>query len=193
MNDALDPLRVAHLVGSVMDALGISYSVGGSLASSFSGEPRSTLDVDVVADLTADQIAPLVAALREDFYIDQDALSRAVRERSSTNLIHLASSTKVDVFVAGGTALDRQLLDRRIPVDLGVAAGRLYVHSPEDILLQKLRWYRRGGEVSDRQWRDILGIVRVQAERLDRSYAERGAVQLEVGDLFLRALRDAEA
>lgn len=193
MNDALDPLRVAHLVGSVMDALGISYSVGGSLASSFSGEPRSTLDVDVVADLTADQIAPLVAALREDFYIDQDALSRAVRERSSTNLIHLASSTKVDVFVAGGTALDRQLLDRRIPVDLGVAAGRLYVHSPEDILLQKLRWYRRGGEVSDRQWRDILGIVRVQAERLDRCYAERGAVQLEVGDLFLRALRDAEA
>ena len=64
----------------------------------------------------------------------------------------------------------------------------LYVHSPEDVLLQKLRWYRKGGEVSDRQWRDAVGIVRVQASRLDRSYLTYGAALLGVTDLVERVL-----
>jgi hypothetical protein len=67
----------------------------------------------------------------------------------------------------------------------------LYVHPPEDILLQKLRWFRKGGEISDRQWRDIVGIVRVQRERLDREYLQRNAPVLGVGDLLARALDQA--
>lgn len=145
-----------------------------------------------MADIAAAQVQSLVEALHETFYVDEDAFQRAVRERSSTNLIHLPSSTRVDVFVAGGTELDRELLNRRVSIDLDDASGRLYIHSPEDILLQKLRWYRRGGEISDRQWRDILGILRVQAEHLDRQYVEDGAARLAVADLFVRARAKTE-
>ena len=64
----------------------------------------------------------------------------------------------------------------------------VFVHTPEDILLQKLRWFRMGGEVSDRQWRDVRGIVRVQGDRLDGAYLHRGATTLGVADLLTRAL-----
>ena len=111
-------------------------------------------------------------------------------DRSDTNLSHQATQLKVDLFVAGGTPLDARQLARRLAVDLG--DGRcLHVHPPEDILLQKLRWYRRGGEVSDRQWRDIAAIVRVQGRRLDREYLRDGAGILGVSDLLDRALGEA--
>ncbi len=92
-------------------------------------------------------------ALQQDFYLEAAVLRRAVADLSSANLIHHETSIKSDLFIAGGISLDRQQLARRLRVDVG---GRtLHVHPPEDILLQKLRWYRTGGEVSDRQWRDV--------------------------------------
>jgi len=189
IDNAADPVRVAAIVAAALEQLGVPYSIGGSLASSFSGEPRSTLDVDILAALGQSHIAPLSAALEDAFYVDRAALERAVRDRSSANVIHLGTSVKVDLFVAGGSELDDELLQRRLPVALGdEPLNRLYVHTPEDILLQKLRWYRRGGETSDRQWRDVLGIVRVQGGRLDRQYLETGAARLGVSDLLLRVL-----
>jgi len=150
------------------------------------GEPRSTIDVDIVVDLKAEHVPGLVAALQQDFYLDETALQRAVADLSSANLIHHETSIKIDLFIAGGTPLDRQQLARRLRVDVG---GRtLHVHPPEDILLQKLRWYRKGGEVSDRQWRDVVGIVRVQGTRLDRTYLYSQAPVLGVADLLDRAL-----
>lgn len=188
MTGTLDPIDVALLVTVALDRLGVLHTVGGSIASSIAGEPRSTIDIDIVAALEARHVEPLVEALAPLFYIDADALSRAVAERRSVNVIHHNTQVKVDLFVAGGTPLDALQLSRRREVDLD--GRRIFVHPPEDILLQKLRWFRAGGETSDRQWRDVLGIVRVQGARLDRSYLEAQAEILQVSDLLERALAD---
>ena len=186
-----DPIAVALLVADALETLNLRYTVGGSLASSMSGEPRSTLDVDMVVALQEPDIGPLVAALGSEFYVSDDALRRAVRERSTANLIHLGTSIKVDFFIMGSTPLDETQMERRCRVKVSSNPDRfLYVHPPEDILLQKLRWFRRGGETSDRQWRDILGIVHVQEGRLDCIYLERTAALIGVDDLLRRALGD---
>jgi len=187
-----EPFQVALLVASALEKCGVRYLVGGSLASSVSGEPRSTLDVDLVASLDLDQVEPLLALLGDDFYTDAETLREAVRTRSSANLIHRGTSTKVDLFFLGGSPLDEEQMERRVRLRVVSEPEQfLYVYTPEDILLQKLRWYRLGDEVSDRQWRDILGIVMVQGDRLDEPYLRRGAGVLGVTDLLDRALHVA--
>jgi len=188
VTDPLDPIDVALIVTAALERLGVLHTVGGSIASSISGEPRSTIDVDIVAALQVRHVEPLVEELAPSFYIDAGALSRAVAERRAVNLIHHETQVKVDLFVAGGTPLDDLQLSRRRQVELD--GRRIFVHPPEDILLQKLRWFRAGGETSDRQWRDVIGIVRVQGTRLDRPYLEAQAEILHVGDLLERALAD---
>ena len=95
----------------------------------------------------------------------------------------------MDLFIAGGTPLDELQLRRRRRVTL--APGRtIYVHPPEDILLQKLRWYRQRGETSDRQWRDVLAIIRVQGPAPDRYYLSANAPAVGVADLLLKALTE---
>ena len=185
-----DPYAVALIVVRALDSLGVTSTVGGSIASSFAGEPRSTIDIDIVAALEEQHVAGLVSRLGSEFYADEDALRRAVRTRASANLIHQQTMLKVDLFVAGGTPLDAQQLARRQRVTLD--DGReLYVHPPEDILLQKLRWYQLGGESSDRQWRDVLAIIRVQADRLDRDYLTRNAGVIGVATLLQRVFDEA--
>jgi len=188
VTDPVDPIAVAIAVSRILDSLNILHTVGGSIAGSFAGEPRSTVDIDIVAAIHESQVDRLAALLRSDFYVDAASLHRAVRDRGTTNLIHQPTQLKVDLFVAGGTPLDGQQLERRQEVVL--ASGRLHIHPPEDILLQKLHWYQKGGETSDRQWRDILGIVRVQSGRLDLAYLDTAAPVLGVQELLQRALRE---
>jgi hypothetical protein len=190
VTDQVDPIGVAASVIRILDTLGVASTIGGSIASSLAGEPRSTIDIDVVAALEESHVHALASSVSSDFYVDEDALRRAVRTRTTANLIHRETMLKVDLFVAGGTPLDAQQLARRQRLDFG--DGRtIHVHPPEDILLQKLRWYRLGGGVSDRQWRDVLAIVRVQGSRLDRAYLQQNAPVLGVEDLLERALSES--
>jgi hypothetical protein len=183
-----NPWPIVAELAEVLDDLGARYAVGGSLASGLAGEPRSTMDADITVDLYLDQVDTLVNRLSNRFYVPAERLRQAVRDRTSVNLIHLETAMKLDLFIAGGTPIDGDVLRRRLSFKVGHVDRPLHVHTPEDVLLHKLRWYRKGGEVSDRQWRDVIGIVRVQGARLDRDYLARGAALLAVSDLLERAL-----
>ena len=166
-----ETLRVALRVAEALETCGVRYVVGGSLASSMSGEPRSTLDADFLVALAEQDLDAFVSALGDEFYVDREALRAAIRGRSGANLIHYATSTKVDLFMLGGTPLDEEQLARRQRVQVAADPERhLNVYQPEDILLQRLAWYRADGEVSDRQWPDTRAIVLRQADRLDLAY-----------------------
>jgi len=175
----------------VLDGLEIPYLVGGSLASSLYGIPRSTHDADVVADLAEEDVPRLIVSLRELFYLDEERITEAIRARTSFNLLHLATVVKVDIFVLRATVFARQEMIRRQTISLPGTGRHLVVASAEDTILQKLRWYEVGGRSSDQQWRDILGVLKVRASSLDRSYLDRWAQALDLGELLARATEDA--
>jgi hypothetical protein len=181
-------LAAALPVVRALDAAGAAYYIGGSVASSAYGIARSTLDVDLAVVLEAGQVAPLVAALQESYYIDGEMIREAIQRRGCFNLVHLETMLKVDVYVLGSGPFEREMLARRSLQALGGSEGpALFLASPEDVLLHKLHWYCLGGEVSERQWGDALGIAKVQ-QSLDREYLHRWAAVLGVGDLLARLL-----
>lgn len=183
---------VALHVIDVLDELRIAYHVGGSFASAIHGIPRQTQDIDLVVALEVAAIPGLIDRLQNAFYVDAGAAREAIRQQGSFNLIHHQSGMKVDLFVLGDGPFDAAEFDRhRAEVVQTNPERRVFVKSPEDTILRKLQWYRLGGEVSDRQWSDVLGIVRVQGERLDRAYLQRWAGQIGVADLLARALEPA--
>jgi len=187
-----EPIAVTMIVADALDALGVLYAIGGSFASAVHGVMRATMDADLVADLRMEHAEPLAQALGDAFYADVEMMRDAIRHHGSFNLIHLETMFKVDIFVAKPRAFDRaQLARRQLHLLSEDSPRRVYVTSAEDIVLSKLEWYRMGGCVSDRQWRDVLGVLKVQGGRLDRSYLRRMAVTLGVTDLLERAFDEA--
>ncbi len=115
----------------------------------------------------------------------------AAVERRSFNLIHLATMFKIDVFVSKGRPFDRSAAERarRHVIDDETPDGGFFVASAEDTVLAKLEGFRLGGETSERQWWDIVGVLRVGADA-DRAYMNRWSAALGVSDLLERALAD---
>lgn len=184
-----EAISVTLQVTETLERLGVRYAIGGSLASAVYGVMRATMDADIVANLRPEQAALLVQALGNAFYADQAAIEQAIRRRASFNLLHLDTMFKVDVFVAKDRLLDQAQLSRRQLQQLSLESQRnAYVVSPEDIVLSKLEWYHLGGGVSDRQWQDILGVLKVQGEQLDLDYLRRMAVDMGITNLLEKAL-----
>ena len=185
-----DPIAVALEITQILEALGVRYVIVGSLASMLHGEPRYTRDVDIVAELDEPAAQKLADELEGRWYYALEGMLRAVRRRDSFNIIHLATMLKVDVFVPPTEPFFEQQLARRI--SLPIAPPRAaFVASAEDTVLHKLRWYRLGGEVSDQQWRDILGVLKTRGADLDLEYLRRWAKDAALEPLLARALRES--
>jgi hypothetical protein len=159
-----------HVIGA-LEQLRVPYVVGGSIASSIYGKPRATQDVDVIADLGKEHIPAFIAALQNDFYLDEPAVRDAVRRRSTFNVIHLVR--------------------RRMYVPPEAPDREIALASPEDVVVQKLYWYRLGDHVSERQWTDAIQVLNVRGKAMDLGYMQELAIELGVEDLLVRALRES--
>jgi hypothetical protein len=192
LNQPIEHQRVTFAVLSAFESAGIAYAVGGSVASSVFGVPRYTQDADLTAEPFPGREEAFVRQFGPDYYISPEAVRQAVHDRGSFNIIHTPTGFKVDVFIQKRRPFDQNLLRRRIPrTDLDPTGRPVLVLSPEDVLLQKLEWFRLGGEVSNQQWGDVLGVLRVQAGRLDSAYLDHWAADLGVADLLAKARAEA--
>jgi hypothetical protein len=171
---------VRALTGLVeaLEELGIPYHIGGSVASSVYGLKRATEDADIVADIQYEHVRPLVRRLEAEYYIDADAIRGAIRFQSSFNVIFLDSMLKVDVFIPKARQFAQQEHLRSRPKVIVEGSRPFLLSSPEDIILNKLEWYRMGNEISTRQWKDILGVLNEQRASLDVTYLQHWAKNL---------------
>lgn len=187
-----DALPAVAPVIDLFEQLHVPYHVGGSFAIAAHGLPRASADVDVVAELTLGQVDGFVAALEDRYYVNRDRVREAIVQRGSFNLVDRETSMKVDVFIPEREAFAAQEQARARPVRFGTGndARELFVKSREDLVLRKLRWYRDGNEVSEKQWTDVVGLLTVQAGRLDVEYLRHWATDLGVTDLLERAMAD---
>ena len=177
----------------LLDELGVAWYVGGSVASTVHGHFRATNDIDVIACLGEEHAAAIRESLEADHYVDESSIREAVQRRSSFNLVHYGTGLKIDVFVPPDSKYEAGARARRIPEPFGGGRDtrRLWIASAEDTVLAKLAWYRRGGEVSEMQWRDVQGIIELRGNELDCDYLYRWAAALGISDLLERALAEA--
>ena len=168
------------LVATTFDRAGIPYLIVGSAASGALGEPRYTNDLDVVADLSFPQIAKLSAAFPSpEFYWSIQAAEEAVRHRFQFNVLHPSTGLKLDVIVAGLSEFDRSQLSRGIRLSIAPDCEAVFA-SPEDVILKKLEYFREGG--SEKHLRDIVGVLKVQGEKIDHAYLKDWIARLDLAD-----------
>lgn len=189
-----DPIPITLLTADVLESLGISYCLCGALAAMLHGEPRTTRDIDLIANIRAQHITPLYRALDGIFIVQHSDIVDAMMRReadpnshASFSMNHANTLFKVDIFLPG-RPFDQQQLQRRVAQPVDDESGRvLQIASAEDTILAKLDWHQI--TPSERQWRDVQAILRVQAGALDQAYLRYWAAELGIGELLEAALR----
>jgi hypothetical protein len=178
------------VVMRALERMAVRHYLTGSLASSLHGEPRATNDADLVAQLSLGDLARLQTELGNRFHVDEEDFSHAVTSQRSFNLVDEVELAKVDVFCVRDEGYQRDALARivRLELERDDPFSTVNVASAEDTVISKLRGYRLGYEVSDRQWRDIVGVLAAQRGRLDLAYVRGWCQRLGLEDLFDRAL-----
>lgn len=187
-----DILDVALAVASALEAVGVPYYIGGSVASSLQATARTTQDVDFVVEMRPHHAAALSRALGPDFAVDEEALRDAVARGWSWNVFHLPTGIKIDLIMREDTAYDREAFSRRRRLRVDVDTEP-FVKSVEDSILKKLQWFRDGGGQSSTQWRDVVELLRVNGPHLDAAYLDLWAPRIGVADLLERARAEAAA
>jgi hypothetical protein len=177
----------------IFEKLSIPYYIGGSIASSIFGMARATMDVDIVADIDSHQIPPLKKHLENDYYIDEGMIKEAIRKKSSFNLIHLETVLKIDVFIYKDEPYQRSVFQRKLKDTLEEDSRDtvFYFSSPEDTIINKLIWYKLGGEVSERQWLDVIGVIKVQRDLLDKDYLKDWSQRMQILGLLEKTFNES--
>lgn len=190
LNDQDDIVAALSPVVQAFRSLNVRHYIGGSVASSFHGATRSTMDVDVVAELNDQAITPFLALLGDDYYASESAIRNAVQQKTCFNLIHYPTSFKIDVFVSRDRSFDQDAMSRAVLGQIGSQIDiEILLASPEDTIISKLEWYRLGNETSERQWQDVSKVLTLLGEQADFSYLRHAAESVGVADLLERLLR----
>ena len=185
-------LQAAAEVVAILRGLGLPVLVGGSVASSVYGVPRTTHDVDIVTQFELSDVDALLRALGARYYQSREAIEEAVTMRTCFNLIDYTTMLKIDIFVLGDSAFARAELEGVSDLEVDRATGMwLPLPRVEDLIVQKLAWFEEGGRVADSQWRDVLGMLRVQRAALDLARLADLAELRDVGVLARLALVEA--
>lgn len=185
-NNVAEP-QIIFLVTKQLNTLKIPYYISGSVASIIYGEERFTKDADLVIRIFPFHIPKFVQVFENEFVISADAIQAALLGRRAFNMIHIGTAFKIDFYpISDDDDLEIDAFARRRLNDIGT--GEVWLASAEDVILAKLRWFRKGGEVS---WRDVLGVLKVQGESLDFAYLSAQAQRFGLKDLFDQAREDA--
>lgn len=185
-------LRAAAEMVAILRRIGLPALVGGLVASSIYGVPRSTHDVDLATRMQASDVDRLLRELGDRYYASREAIAEAVVACTCFNLIDYATMLKIDIFVLDDSPFsDAELAEvRDVEVDTGEGLW-LPLPRAEDLVVQKLAWFEEGGRTADSQWRDVLGVLRVQRQSLDAGRIRDLAALRRVSDLAARALVEA--
>ena len=177
----------------LLDESGINYFIGGSIASSAYGIARATLDVDMIVQLKPLHANLLVEKLGGEFYIDVEMITNAISNKSSFNIIHLASMLKIDFFISKDLPYELKSFERKCPSELDESDNsiKIYLSSPEDIILSKLNWFNLSNQTSEKQWQDIMGVIKVQQNKLDKEYLYHWAKQLSILELLEKVYKES--
>jgi hypothetical protein len=143
-----------------------------------------------VANIRLRHVDGFVSLLGDGFYVDADMVRDAIRRLASFNIIDMTTMMKVDIFVAGRGELQKVEMERRESYSFD-SQTTLWLASAEDIVLQKLDWYRKGNRISERQWNDALGVLKVRGDAMDVSYMQKWARELGIEELLTQLLDDA--
>jgi hypothetical protein len=189
--DVVSALDVALRVADALGSIGCEYFIGGSLASSIQGEPRATNDIDIVVAMVPHQVRAFSEQLGPDFEVDEEMLCDALRRGECANIFYLPMVTKIDIFALRSAPYDEVEFSRRRKVTVRESGEELFFKAPEDTVLRKLLWYREGGEVSSKQWRDLVEVLRLSSAEIDAGYLDVWAGKLGVDALLARARADA--
>ncbi|HEM49037.1 MAG TPA: hypothetical protein ENO27_02385 [Caldithrix sp.] len=189
-----DILLAIKPVIKAFEKLDIPYYIGGSIASSLHGIARATIAVDVIADISQTHVIDLINFLSDTYYIEEEPIREAINRKSSFNLIHLDTMIKIDVFIHKKDPFNKSAITRKHK-DLLVEGDDetdYYFASPEDVILNKLRWYEMTNRVPERQWLDITGVIKVQGDSLDKEYLLKWSEYLKVSRLLKDAFSEAD-
>jgi hypothetical protein len=183
----LEPDELLKKLADIFDKMNIEYMVVGSKASIFYGEPRFTNDIDIVANIRLEQVKEFISHFPlEDFYISEDAMKQAIRDRMMFNIICPAAGIKVDIFIPKKDSLSKIELAKRkmLPLSKTVSA---FCAAPEYVILKKMEYYREGG--SEKHLRDISSMLKVSGDIINKQYITEWAEKMGVDEIWREILK----